>query len=274
MTAQQVGRDAKRHARKATRNPVFRISARAGFIASGIVQLLVGVIAIEIALHHAKSSADQSGALGDLAHAPGGPALLWVVTIGSFALALWLVVSGALATGKDTKSEWGHRLRDWGKGIVYLAIGFTALTFAMGGTSSSTHSAQKGSADVLKLPGGPVLLGVVGLGVVVLGVFLIYRGLAKKFVESIRVPSGTAGRATVVLGQVGYSARGVAIGVVGVLFVVAAFTADPRKASGLDGALKAFAALPFGAVLLVVIGLGWIASGVYTVIRARLAVLD
>ena len=274
MTAQQMGRDAKRHARKATRNPVFRISARAGFIASGLVQLVVGVIAIEIALHHSKSSADQSGALGDLARAPGGPVLLWVVTIGSFALALWLVVSGALATGKDTKSEWGHRLRDWGKGIVYLAIGFTALTFARGGTSSSTHSAQKGSADVLKLPGGPVLLGIVGLGVIVLGVFLIYRGVAKKFVESIRVPSGTAGRATVALGQVGYAARGVAIGVVGVLFVVAAFTADPQKASGLDGALKAFAALPFGAVLLVVIGLGWIASGVYTVLRARLAVLD
>ena len=200
--------------------------------------------------------------------------LLWVVTVGSFALALWLVVSGALATGKDRKSEWGHRIRDWGKAIVYLAIALTALRFAMGGSSSSTQSSQKGSADVLRLPGGPVLLAIIGVGVVVLGAFLIHRGLAKKFVKSIHVPSGTAGRATIVLGQVGYAARGVAIGVVGVLFVVAASTADPRKASGLDGALKAFAALPFGAVLLVVIGLGWIASGVYTVLRARLAVLD
>jgi hypothetical protein len=119
-----------------------------------------------------------------------------------------------------------------------------------------------------------VLLAVVGAGIVVLGVYLVYRGIAKRFVETIRVPSGAAGRATVLLGQVGYAARGVAVAVVGILFVVAAFTADPNKASGLDGALKAFVALPFGAVLLVLIGLGWIASGVYTMLRARLARLD
>jgi hypothetical protein len=273
MTAQGVGQEVRQYGRRATRNPLFRALARAGFVASGIVQLLVGVIAITLAVHHTGSSADQSGALGDLAKAPGGPVLLWVVTIGSFALGVFLVVSGALAGGGDAKTTWGHRLRDWGKAVVYLAIGFTALQFAMGGSSNSSHSSRQGSADLLKLPGGPVILGVLGVGVVVLGAFLIYRGASKGFVKTIRVPPGAAGRATVVLGQVGYAARGVAIGVVGVLFVAAAFTADPNKASGLDGALKAFAALPFGAVMLVVIGLGWIASGVYTVIRAKLAVL-
>ena len=76
------------------------------------------------------------------------------------------------------------------------------------------------------------------------------------------------------LGQVGYSARGVALGAVGVLFVVAAVTTDPQKADGLDGALRAFADLPFGKVVLVVIGLGWVAAGVYTALRAKLARLD
>lgn len=274
MTGQRVGDEVERHARQATRNPVFRGFARGGFVASGIVQLLVGVIAIAVALHRSGSSADQSGALGDLARAPGGPLLLWIVTIGSLALGLYLIVSGFLATGRDAKHRWSSRIEDWGKAVVYVAIGLTALRFALGGSSSSTRSSRQGSADILRLPGGPVLLGVVGIGIVVLGGYLVYRGIAKKFVETVRVPSGTAGRATVVLGQVGYAARGVAIAVVGVLFVVAAFTADPQKASGLDGALKAFVALPFGAVLLVVIGLGWIASGVYTILRARLARLD
>src|SRR5947209_10085919 len=128
MTA--VGSRSGSPVRRATRNPVFRGLARGGFVASGLVQLLVGVITIEVAMRHSGTSADQSGALGDLARAPGGPLLLWVVTIGSFALALWLIVSGALATGPDSKTRWGHRVRDWGKAVVYLAIGFTALRFA------------------------------------------------------------------------------------------------------------------------------------------------
>jgi hypothetical protein len=274
MATSGVRSQAGRTVRRARSNPVVRGLARAGFVASGLIQLLVGVIAIEVALHRSSSSADQSGALSDLAKAPGGPLLLWVVTIGSLALALWLVLAGLLERGKDTKDTWGRRIRDWAKAVVYAAIGLTALRFAMGGTASSSGSARKGSQDLLNAPGGPVLLGLVGVGIVVLGAFLVHRGAAKRFVKTIRVPSGTAGRATIVLGQIGYIARGVAIGAVGVLFVVAASTADTNRATGLDGALKAFAALPFGAVLLVVIGLGWIAGGVYTIIRAKQAVLD
>jgi hypothetical protein len=274
MTANGLGQQAEQQARRVRANPVVRGLARAGFVASGLIQLLVGVITIEVALHRSSSSADQSGALTDLAKAPGGPVLLWVVTIGSLALALWLVIAGVLERGQDAKDAWGRRIRDWAKAIVYAAIGFTALRFAMGGTASSSGSARKGSQDLLNAPGGPVLLGLAGIGIIVLGGFLVHRGAAKRFVKTIRVPSGPAGRVTIVLGQVGYIARGVAIAAVGVLLVVAAFTADPKRATGLDGALKSFAALPFGALLLVLIGLGWIAGGVYTFIRAKQAVLD
>jgi len=274
MTTSGLGQQAEQRARRVRANPVVRGLARGGFLASGLIQLLVGVIAIEVALHRSSSSADQSGALSDLAKAPGGPVLLWVVTVGALALALWLVIAGVLERGTDGKDTWGRRVRDWAKAVVYAAIGLSALRFAMGGTASSTGSTRKGSQDLLAAPGGPVLLGIVGVGIVVLGAFLVHRGAAKRFLKTIRVPSGTAGRVTVVLGQVGYIARGVAIGAVGVLLVVAAFTADPKRATGLDGALKAFAGLPFGAVLLVLIGLGWIAGGVYTVIRAKQAVLD
>jgi hypothetical protein len=101
----------------------------------------------------------------------------------------------------------------------------------------------------------------------------VAQGVTKRFLKTIRVPAGSSGRVIVLLGQVGYAARGVAIAVVGVLFVVAAFTLDPQKASGLDGALKSFAGLPFGRVVLIAIGIGWIASGIYSAIRAKLAKL-
>jgi hypothetical protein len=66
-------------------------------------------------------------------------------------------------------------------------------------------------------------------------------------------------------------AKGIALFVVGVLFVVAAVTADPEKASGLDGALKSLIDLPFGKVILVAVGVGLIAYGLFCGARARWA---
>ena len=171
----------------------------------------------------------------------------------------------------SAKDRWKKRATDLGKALLYVVIGFTALRFALGSGASSASSQQKGAATILNLPFGQILVALIGLGVIALGGYIMYRGWTKKFTESIDVPSGTAGRATVVLGQVGHLARGIAVVVVGILLVVAAFTADPDRASGLDGALKSFASLPYGKVVLLVIALGWIASGIYMFVRAARA---
>ena len=60
---------------------------------------------------------------------------------------------------------------------------------------------------------------------------------------------------------------------IGVLFIVGASTNDPGKTTGLDGALKSFLSVPFGAFVLIAIGVGWIAYGIYAFFRARLALL-
>lgn len=270
MTDQAL--DQAEHAKNST---WFRALARSGYAASGLVQGLVGVLAIQVAVQGGGQKADQSGAVESLSKAPGGAIVVWLVAIGGLLLALWLVLDGILERG-EPKRVWKERLKSWGKALVYGAIGVTALRAALGGGSSdaSSSGSENASATVLSLPGGQVLLGVIGVAVIVLGGFLVHRGIAKKFLETIHVPSGQAGRAVVVLGQVGYAARGVAIAMVGVLLVVAAVQTDSKGATGLDGALRAFADLPYGKAVLIAIGIGWIASGVYSVLRARLARLD
>ncbi len=265
---------ARQAATSVTDSDWFRALARSGFAASGVVQGLVGVLAIQVAVQGGGQDADQGGALEALAKAPGGAVVVWLVAIAGLALALWLVVDGTLERGADAKRTWIERLKSWGKAVVYGVIGVTALRTALGAGQDSSRSTRQGSSTLLGLPGGQVLLAIVGLGVVGLGIALIHRGVAKKFLETIRVPGGSRGRTVVVLGQVGYAARGTAIAVVGVLFVVAAVRTDPGAASGLDGALRAFAGLPFGRVVLAAVGAGWIASGIYSIARARLARLD
>ncbi|HET6825695.1 MAG TPA: DUF1206 domain-containing protein [Amnibacterium sp.] len=274
MTAREAAHDAEEDARRAERNPVVRGIARAGFVASGSIQGLIGVVAVEVALHRSASAPDQTGALHDIAAAPGGLAVVWAAAVASFALGLWLVVAGLLSRNPEPRRRWSRRLREWGRALVYLVIGVESVRVGLGGDASSSKASRTGSADLLSVPGGSVALALLGAIVLVSGGVVIWLGVSRRFLKVVHVPHGRWGTAFVVVGQVGYVARGLAIGVVGLLFLVAAFTLDPRKASGLDGALRAFAALPFGEVVLLVIGAGWIAAGVFSVLRARQARLD
>jgi hypothetical protein len=254
-------------ARSATENPVLQTLARLGFGVNGLLHVLIGVIAIGVATGGGQK-ADQSGALSELASAPGGVFLLWTVTIGLTALGVWLAVGAFLLPPGDKKDVAAHLAKELGKAIAYLALAGTALTFALGGSSSSSSSTKSLSADLLAAPGGVLLVVAIGLLVLGIGGYFVFKGATKRFTRDISVPTGQAGRATVAVGVAGYIAKGVALAVVGILFVIAAVTTDPSQATGLDGALKALADLPFGPVVLWVVGAGLIAYGAYCGVRA------
>lgn len=246
-----------------------RIAARVGHAVNGLLHILIGVIALGVA-SGGGGQADQGGALGQLAQNPAGVAVLWVVVVGLWGLGLFQLLEAALVRGTD-KDAWADRAKEGGKGIAYLAVGFTAFGYATGGGSDSSAQTQSLSGQLLATPGGVVLLVVLALAVIGIGAYFVVKGARSTFLEDISRPGGAAGRVTELLGTVGYIAKGIAIGVVGILFLVAAFTADPDEATGLDGALKALAGLPFGAVVLTVVALGLIAYGVYCFVRARYA---
>jgi len=262
--------DVSRAARKAGDSRPLQWLARAGFAASGLLHLMLGYLAIQVAVQHSGQS-DQSGALAQVASLPAGVVLLWLMTIGFFALALSLLAEAVVGVGSSSKKRWVRSLVPLGKAIAYIALGFTALTFAQGGSADASSSTASASADLLRMPGGQLLLGLVGALAFGVGVFLVVKGVRRKFEEDIVVPSGAAERPVVILGIVGYVAKGIAIAVVGILFVVAAVKVDASEATGLDGALKSLAELPFGVAILITVGVGLIAYGVYSFARARLA---
>lgn len=241
---------------------------------SGLLHGAIGAIAISVAIGAGGGEADQFGALSNLAGAPGGAAILWVMVVGLLALGLWQIIQIFVVVGPDPKRKWAHRIGEFGKAVAYLAIAAITFSFASGGSTSSASSTKDFSATLLSAPGGVILLVIVGLAVFGIGGYFVFKGAARKFTDDITVPSRTAGRVVIMLGVVGYLAKGVALCVVGILFVIAAVTADPSKATGLDGALKSLATLPFGVVILIVVGCGLIAYGVYCCARARLARLS
>jgi len=266
--------DAGRAARKADESTLLQVLARAGFAASGLVHILLGGLAIEVAVGGRGEESDQTGALAQLATSPVGFIVLWIVVVGLSALALWFLVEAFLGEGSPAKRRWVRRLAAFSKAVPCVVLAIPAFQFAAGGRSSAKHVTRDTSATILALPGGQLLLALVGLIAVGIGGYFLYRGVSRTFGQDVDLTDRPARRPILLLGVVGHLAKGLAIVVVGILFVVAAVTLDPASATGIDGALKSLAALPYGFAVLLAVGVGLIAYGCYMFARARYAPLQ
>lgn len=250
---------------------VLEVIARVGFVVLGIVHILIGVLAAQVAIGHGSGAADQNGAMAQVRSAPGGVFLLWVIALGLFALALWQISEAIVENDTDAKKRWGLRIKYLGTAVAYGAIAITAIVYAVGGSSDSSKSTETLSAKVMAAPGGVFLVGLIGLGIAAIGAVFVYRGVTKRFLKRITPPGGTVGKGITWTGVIGYIAKGIAIGAVGILMLIAAFIHDPGKAGGLDQGLRSLAELPFGRVILWAVGAGLVIYGVYCFARARYA---
>lgn len=277
--SEKLGSDARSAAgsaagatRRARNSRAVRFLARAGYVASGVLHVLVAWLAVQLALGASSGqAADQSGALRTLAQAPGGQFLLWAVAVGFAALAFWQLATAVLGAA-NLDRQVGARLQSAAKAVLYGALAVSSARYAGGGGNGGGNSEESMTAAALGMPGGPWLVGAAGLAIVGVGVYHVVKGLRKKFLRDLAGTGGGAVRPVVVrLGQVGYVAKGIALGVVGAMIVAAAVTADPERAGGLDEALHTLRDQIFGVVLLVVVGLGIGAYGLYSFARARFA---
>jgi hypothetical protein len=264
---------AGRKAEQAGDSASLEVLARAGLIAYGVVHLLIGWLALQLAWGASGSkSADTSGALRTLADQPFGKILLWLVAVGLVALAFW----------QASEAIWGYRNRDGAqrvrkqvtsgaKAVLYAALGVSAASVALGSGSSSSQSQQQTTSGVLAWPAGQVIVVVTGLIIICVGVAGVVKGVNKSFREEIDTSSMSpdARKGVARLGQVGYIARGVALGVVGGLLSYAALTFDRQQVQGLDGALQTILAQPFGRFLLTAVALGFVAFGLFAILQSR-----
>ena len=278
MSARGTARSAGGAAREAGNSDTLENLARVGLLAYGVVHLLVAWIAVQLAwFGGGGKSADQSGAMETLAESPVGKPLLWVITVGLVALAAWQAAEvlrwrGQWSSSGKTRAT---ALKKSGKAVlktvIYVALAVLAARYAMDSGRSSSQQQQDTTAGVLGWPGGRWIVGAAGLVLLGVGVYHVYKGVTKRFLKEIDTSdaSASARRLVTRLGQVGFPGKGVALAGVGVLLAWAAITFDPSKARGLDGAMHAILALPFGRILLTLVAAGIAAFGAYLFVRAR-----
>lgn len=246
---------------------------RVGLVGYGTVHLLVGVIAVRVALGRQPGQADQQGALATIATEPLGLVLISVIVLGLVAFGIWHGL--AAATGFRWTSGWDRTQKRIGSGARALAVlGVATIGVRLlvtGSSGSSTGGSRQVTADLLVLPAGRVLVGLVGIVVLIAAIATCWTGVRRDFLEELdrsRLPARLR-TPFVWVGVAGHVLRAVAFGVMAVLFGAAALTADPRRAGGLDAALKTLAEQPFGPFLLIVVAVGFVSFGLYLFGEAR-----
>jgi hypothetical protein len=247
-------------------------AARAGPVGYAVVYLLVGWLAVQLALGDHQGRPSSKGAMHELAQQPFGEVLVWLVSIGMFLLVVWKGLEALFGhADEDGGKKLGKRLAAALKAVLYAAVGVAGLGVALGHRSSGGSTSDRWTAKVLDLPGGQLIVFVVGLAIIGYGAYQVYLGWSEKFAKKLDAEgrSGSTGTAYLAFGKAGYTAKGIVVGLVGALFCYAAVSHDPHRSGGVDDALLKVLKEPFGPVLLGAIGLGLLCYGLFTLARAR-----
>ena len=241
---------------------------RFGVAGLGVLYLLLAFIAAQVALGGSGESADNTGALQQLAGNGFGKVVLGLLVVAFAGYAIWQAFEAAAGFGHRTGSDRTKKRVVAGvKAAFGAALAVSSVRILTGGGQQSSSQQQADlTGKVLQAPGGQVVVVAAGVAIVAFAGYLAYKGWTKSFLDKL---DGPVDDRLERLGQAGYVARGVAFGVLGVLVVIAGVQADPSQARGLDAALKTIAGQPYGKFLLLAVALGLACYGAFKLITAR-----
>ena len=266
-------RSARYAGRRAARSRYLGLLACAGFAARGVLYVIIGCLAVGVAFGHSGDQADSAGAVRVVAATPVGLVALWLLAAGFVGLALWRLSEAAYGGPGPGEQKRSSRLAALGKAVVYGALAFTIVKYAIGAGApkSSNQQSTDLTASVLHHPGGQVVVVAAGFALVVGGAYVAYSSWRRDFLKQLNLAGASQRARRIVrwLGQVGGIARGVVFAAVGVFLIVAGAKSQPDQAKGVDSTLRAFAQTPLGPWLLVVVAAGLVTFGLYSCCEAR-----
>lgn len=269
MDQEDVAEQVDRNARNST---LLEWSVRVGFLAYGLIHLLIAWVAVRLVLAGGSGSATGQGALAQLADDPAGKATLVAMSVGFAALVVWQTIV-ALVGFRDRSGRRRalERLGAAARAITYTYFAISSARMAFAGSSGSGASPETLTARLMSAPAGPILVVILGLVVAGIGIGLAVFGLTKGFVQQLDETARNRGRRTpiITLGMIGYVVKGAAFVVIGTLFCWAGLSHDPDKSGGLDQALQEFLGNTAGTVAVVVAGAGIGCFGVYLFVVSR-----
>jgi hypothetical protein len=238
-------------------------AARVGLASQGVLYIVVGLLALNIVFGD-DAQADQHGAISAVASQPFGKVLLFILTGGVAAHALWRA-SKAIRTDDERPKQ----AADAARALLYTVFTFACVRVLIDVHASDSggggKNERKATGTVLDWPGGRWLVVIAGIVVVGAGIWQWRQPFTQRFLEKLRLTGLSEGwrRVITALGTAGFVARGVALALMGWFLIHAAIDDEPREAGGLDHALHSLATEHAWRLVLVAAGL--FAFGVFRI---------
>ncbi|MDP9182448.1 MAG: DUF1206 domain-containing protein [Actinomycetota bacterium] len=262
--------EAKSAARQAEDSKPVEGLARFGLGARGVVYTVIGLLALQIAVQ-GRGKADRDGALAAIKDKPFGGTLLVVLAIAFAGYACWRLLQGVVGHRDEDAGakRTAKRISSLVRAVLYAFFAVSTLRFLASGPTDD--KAKPFTARALALPGGQVIVALLGLAIIGGGLYAAYRGVRTKFLKRLDLGTASSTTRTVVqrIGIAGLVGRGLVLCLLGGFLFAAAVTFDPDKAKGLDEALKTLAAEPYGQFLLLGAAICLLAFGAWSFVEAR-----
>lgn len=233
--------------------------ARFGFLARGIVYVLIGGIAARVALLQRGSTTGPAGALARVLTGPGGRLVLWIVVAGLFAFVLFRMVQGVRTRSRLALA--GYVVSALGGLVLAIAAVRVLLHFRSGGDAAGLRDL---TARLVSHDWGRFGLEIGGAIAIVAGgveaVRALFGWLPDDFTAVIMARARK--KWTSVLARVGVLAHGVIVVIIGYSVCRAGLDANPRALGGTGTALRTLRLSGDSPTLFALVAVGLIAYGV------------
>ena len=252
-----------------------RCVGHSGYIAEGVLYLVVGCFALLAALEQRQQPNGSMGALARLGSTWLGEALLALLALGLAGFVIWQLVLAVVDPEHhaDRRSPRRRlvRLGHLSNGMFHLVFVGEAVwgLFGLARADNEKEAQVQWTARAMAVPVGRYVVALIGVGIVIFGLWQFYRALTRDKNKRVDLSRTRLRFAINVLGVYGLMARGTLFALVGAYLINAAWRRDPRYSGGIAGALSGLKRQPSGEWLLGVVAAGLICYGLYQVAKER-----
>jgi uncharacterized membrane protein len=253
--------------------PWQRWIGHAGYIAEGVLYLVVGCFALLAALGRQRQPNGSTGALARLGSSSFGDALLALLAIGLAAFVIWqLLLAIADPEHRADRRSVRRRLVRLGhlsNGVFHTVFVGEAVWGLFGLSRADNEKAAQvhWTAQAMKVPAGRYAVALVGASIFLFGLWQFYRAVTRDKNKRVDLSRTRFRFAINTLGVYGLAARGALFVLVGGYLINAAWRHDPKYSGGVAGALGGLKQQPYGEWLLGLVAAGLMCYGLYQVAK-------
>jgi hypothetical protein len=272
--AQELAADARQAKEEVL--PFLTRLTRFGYVADGVVYLLVGLLALDASLGARSPNVSREEAMRAIVAEPFGRVLLVIIAVGLAGYSLGHLLMAARDPAKEKKKgivNVINRAAHAFNGLIHLSLALVAaqLGLGLGPTTGDGRTPADWTRELLAAPLGQALVIGAGLILVGLAIYQLHKAYTGNFREVLNLEQLSSSQEKWLMwtGRIGYVVRAVIYGLMGIFLVQAARRFEPTEARGLGQTLAAIASQDYGLYLLALVAGGLIAFGLYVILLGR-----